>query len=60
MLTLRLFFVLCVLIVKVLQSILDHGGLDAMIYLCGSVHGYELHALATNSLAILSENRKFI
>ncbi|KAI9239541.1 MAG: hypothetical protein BYD32DRAFT_410847 [Podila humilis] len=43
--------------VKVLQSVLDHGGLDAMIYLCGSVHGYELHALATNSLAVLSENQ---
>ncbi|KAG0029240.1 hypothetical protein BGZ82_008067 [Podila clonocystis] len=43
--------------VKVLQSVLDHGGLDAMIYLCGSAHGYELHALATNSLAVLSENQ---
>ncbi|KAF9309034.1 hypothetical protein BG003_010288 [Podila horticola] len=43
--------------VKVLQSVLDHGGLDAMIYLCGGVHGCELHALATNSLAVLSENQ---
>ncbi|KAG0027631.1 hypothetical protein BGZ81_005437 [Podila clonocystis] len=43
--------------VKVLQNVLDHGGLDAMIYLCGSAHGYELHALATNSLAVLSENQ---
>ncbi|KAG0076462.1 hypothetical protein BGZ92_002395, partial [Podila epicladia] len=43
--------------VKVLQSVLDYGGLDAMIYLCGSAHGYELHALATNSLAVLSENQ---
>ncbi|KAF9297884.1 hypothetical protein BGZ74_009605 [Mortierella antarctica] len=43
--------------VKVLQSVLGYGGLDAMIYLCGSAHGCELHALATNSLAVLSENQ---
>ncbi|KAG0341561.1 hypothetical protein BG004_005987 [Podila humilis] len=42
--------------VKVIQSVLDHGGLDAMIYLCGFVHGYDIHALATNSIAALSEH----
>jgi hypothetical protein len=38
---------------------MDHGGLDAMIYLCNMVHGYELHSLATSALAALAEHRMF-
>ena len=41
---------------KVIESVLSHGGLDAVIYLCNMVHGYELHALATNALAALAEH----
>ncbi|KAK3820902.1 MAG: FYVE zinc finger-domain-containing protein [Linnemannia elongata] len=41
---------------KALDSVLDHGGLDAMIYLCSMVHGYELHSLATSALAALAEH----
>lgn len=44
---------------KALDSVLDHGGLDAMIYLCSMVHGYELHSLATSALAALAEHRTF-
>lgn len=43
---------------KALDGVLDHGGLDAMIYLCSMVHGYELHSLATSALAALAEHRK--
>ncbi|KAG0321059.1 hypothetical protein BGZ97_012220 [Linnemannia gamsii] len=42
---------------KALDSVLDHGGLDAMIYLCSMVHGYELHSLATSTLAALAEHQ---
>ncbi|KAG0258802.1 hypothetical protein BG011_003060 [Mortierella polycephala] len=42
---------------KALESVLDYGGLDAVIYLCSLVHGYELHALATSSLAVLAEHQ---
>ncbi|KAG0066922.1 hypothetical protein BGZ89_006753 [Linnemannia elongata] len=42
---------------KALDSVLDHGGLDAMIYLCSMVHGYELHSLATSALAALAEHQ---
>ncbi|KAF8943656.1 hypothetical protein BGZ47_005201 [Haplosporangium gracile] len=42
---------------KALESVLDHGGLDAMIYLCSMVHGYELHSLATSALAALAEHQ---
>ncbi|KAF9402985.1 hypothetical protein BGX21_007730 [Mortierella sp. AD011] len=38
-------------------SVLSHGGLDAVIYLCSMVHGYELHSLATTALAALSEHK---
>ncbi|KAF8975564.1 hypothetical protein BGZ46_009017, partial [Entomortierella lignicola] len=41
----------------VLASVLSHGGLDAVIYLCSMVHGYELHSLATTALAALSEHK---
>ncbi|KAG0215428.1 hypothetical protein BGX28_010133 [Mortierella sp. GBA30] len=44
---------------KTLDSILEHGGLDAMVYLCSVVHGYELHAWATKSLAALADNQAF-
>ncbi|KAF9925941.1 hypothetical protein FBU30_004365 [Linnemannia zychae] len=40
---------------KALNNVLSHGGLDAMIYLCSMVHGYELHSLATSALAALAE-----
>ncbi len=43
---------------KVLENVLEHGGLDAIVYLCSVVHGFELHALATKSLAALSDHRK--
>ncbi|KAF9911892.1 hypothetical protein EC991_001796 [Linnemannia zychae] len=42
---------------KALDSVLDHGGLDAMIYLCSMVHGYELHSLATSALAAIAEHQ---
>ncbi|KAF9099343.1 hypothetical protein BGX27_000618 [Mortierella sp. AM989] len=42
---------------KVIASVLSHGGLDAVIYLCSMVHGYELHSLATTALATLSEHK---
>ncbi|KAF9578712.1 hypothetical protein BGW38_005368, partial [Lunasporangiospora selenospora] len=42
---------------KAIRSILDHGGLDAMVYLCSAVHGLELHRLATASLASLAEHQ---
>ncbi|KAG0359306.1 hypothetical protein BGZ54_010016 [Gamsiella multidivaricata] len=42
---------------KVIEAVLSHGGLDAAIYLCNMVHGYELHALATSSLAALAEHK---
>ncbi|CAO3570669.1 unnamed protein product [Mortierella alpina] len=40
---------------KVLENVIEHGGLDAIVYLCSVVHGFELHALATKSLAALSD-----
>ncbi|KAF9274193.1 hypothetical protein BGZ68_000870, partial [Mortierella alpina] len=42
---------------KVLENVLEHGGLDAIVYLCSVVHGFELHALATKSLAALSDHQ---
>ena len=44
--------------VATLENVLDNGGVDALIYLCNKIHGFELHALATSSLAALSEHRK--
>ncbi|KAF9967833.1 hypothetical protein BGZ70_007980 [Mortierella alpina] len=42
---------------KVLENVIEHGGLDAIVYLCSVVHGFELHALATKSLAALSDHQ---
>ncbi|KAF9929643.1 hypothetical protein BGZ67_006243, partial [Mortierella alpina] len=42
---------------KILENVLEHGGLDAIVYLCSVVHGFELHALATKSLAALSDHQ---
>ncbi|KAF9572764.1 hypothetical protein EC968_009492 [Mortierella alpina] len=42
---------------KALENVLEHGGLDAIVYLCSVVHGFELHALATKSLAALSDHQ---
>ncbi|ORZ08790.1 hypothetical protein BCR41DRAFT_143003 [Lobosporangium transversale] len=39
---------------KVIASVLSHGGLDAVVYLCNAAHGYEIHSLATTALAALS------
>ncbi|KAF9361773.1 hypothetical protein BGX34_006925 [Mortierella sp. NVP85] len=43
---------------KVIEGVLTHGGLDAIVYLCGVTRGHELHALATASLAALAERRE--
>ncbi|KAF9963834.1 hypothetical protein BGZ65_010476, partial [Modicella reniformis] len=43
---------------KVIEGVLTHGGLDAVVYLCNIVRGYELHALATASLAALAEHKE--
>ncbi|KAG0246344.1 hypothetical protein BGX31_002955 [Mortierella sp. GBA43] len=43
---------------KAIEGVLTHGGLDAVLYLCNITRGYELHALATSSLATLSEIRE--
>ncbi|KAG0234165.1 hypothetical protein BGW41_001217 [Actinomortierella wolfii] len=40
---------------RAIQSVLDHGGLDAMIFLCRMSHSYELHALATSFMATLTD-----
>ncbi|KAI1316528.1 hypothetical protein EDD11_009867 [Mortierella claussenii] len=42
---------------KVIAGVLSHGGLDAVIYLCSMSYGYELHSLATTSLAALAEHK---
>ncbi|KAF9424467.1 hypothetical protein BGZ76_003514, partial [Entomortierella beljakovae] len=42
---------------KVIANVLSHGGLDAVIYLCSMVHGFELHSLATTALAALAEHK---
>ncbi|KAF9970720.1 hypothetical protein BGZ73_006512 [Actinomortierella ambigua] len=40
---------------RAIQNVLDHGGLDAMVFLCRLNHNYELHALATSFLATLTD-----
>ncbi|KAG0259850.1 hypothetical protein DFQ27_003839 [Actinomortierella ambigua] len=40
---------------RAIQNVLDHGGLDAMVFLCRLNHSYELHALATSFLATLTD-----
>ncbi|KAG0053938.1 hypothetical protein BGZ83_000164 [Gryganskiella cystojenkinii] len=43
--------------VATLENVLGNGGVDALVYLCNKIHGLELHALATSSLAALAEHQ---